>query len=58
MKQSSKMISGVQEADGKFTIFVSLTKDFRKLKTMMMEEFEKTGQADLIDIKLAPKARA
>jgi hypothetical protein len=43
--------------DGKQVIMVNLSKDFRKMKTILMEEFSKLGKADQVDIRLAPKVR-
>jgi hypothetical protein len=36
---------------------VSLSKDFRKMKNLLMEEFSKQGRADQVDIRLTPKVR-
>lgn len=51
----AKVVAGVSEVDGKQVIQLNLNKDFRKIKTILMEEFSKQGKADLVDIRLAPK---
>lgn len=48
-------MTGIQNAEGKFIIYVNLTKDFRKLKSLINDEFAKIGKQDQIDVRLTPK---